>query len=466
VTNLAQEWVNTPATNFGLITKYAVENINAEKYFGSSENSTSGDRPQLTITYSLPSSSFTTSNKTITCASGSGVSIGSSAISGLTYNWSPAAGLSSTTTSNPTANPTSTTTYTVTVTNACGCSVTNTVTVTVNKTPPTANAGSNQTIVCPATSTNIGSAAVSGNSYAWLPTTGLSASNIANPVASPTANTIYTVTVTGSNGCTATSSVHVSYTLCPVTYNPALPYNSTEEFINKVQIGSINNTSGNNGGYANFSAQTVTLVKGSTTQLKLNAGFVGSTRTEYWRVWVDWNYDGDYTDAGEQVVSGTSSGTNQLTLNLTVPSSAVEGYPVRMRIVMRRSSYASSATLTPGSGEKGEVEDYTIMVAPAGARVTLPEMENQSGMAADDEKISAISIYPNPVSASQQEITLQYELIQNGLVDIAVYSLDGKLMAKQQFDGNEGENRNIVKLPALSAGMYNMFVVTKYLTIM
>jgi hypothetical protein len=49
----------------------------------------------------------------------------------LSYSWSPAAGLSSTTDPNPTASPASTTIYTVTVTSTAGCNSTSSVTVTV-----------------------------------------------------------------------------------------------------------------------------------------------------------------------------------------------------------------------------------------------------------------------------------------------------------------------------------------------
>jgi len=74
----------------------------------------------------------------------------------------------------------------------------------------TASAGSNQTI-CSGGGVVIGGSptanAGSGSySYAWSPSTGLSSTNIANPTASPANTTIYTVTVTDANGCTAISS--------------------------------------------------------------------------------------------------------------------------------------------------------------------------------------------------------------------------------------------------------------------
>ncbi|MFV5698103.1 T9SS type A sorting domain-containing protein, partial [Flavobacterium sp. ZT3R17] len=109
---------------------------------------------------------------------------------------------------NPVASPAATTTYTVTVTGANGCTKTDDVIVTVDKALPVANAGSDVTINCTTTSTTLG--ASGGVSYSWSPAAGLSATNIANPVATPSTTTTYTVTVTGANGCTKTDAVIVT----------------------------------------------------------------------------------------------------------------------------------------------------------------------------------------------------------------------------------------------------------------
>ena len=58
---------------------------------------------------------------------------------GVSYQWSPADGLSSTTASNPIANPTVTTVYTVEVTNAQGCTGTGEITVRVDPIPSIAD---------------------------------------------------------------------------------------------------------------------------------------------------------------------------------------------------------------------------------------------------------------------------------------------------------------------------------------
>ena len=67
---------------------------------------------------------------------------------------------------------------------------------------PTADAGPDQNI-CPGGSVQIGVAPSAGFTYSWTPTTGLSNVNIANPIATPTIPTTYTVVITE----TATSCI-------------------------------------------------------------------------------------------------------------------------------------------------------------------------------------------------------------------------------------------------------------------
>ncbi|MCF8245313.1 MAG: DNRLRE domain-containing protein, partial [Saprospiraceae bacterium] len=51
VVNLVQDWVNGTNANFGMLLKYASEGSSNQKTFGSRENSTASDRPELSITY-------------------------------------------------------------------------------------------------------------------------------------------------------------------------------------------------------------------------------------------------------------------------------------------------------------------------------------------------------------------------------------------------------------------------------
>jgi hypothetical protein len=77
--------------------------------------------------------------------------------------------------------------------------------------PPVVNAGDEKRI-CNGSSVVIGNTATSGKppySYEWNPAAGLSDPNIAQPTATPTDTTTYTVTVRDANGCDVKSSVRV-----------------------------------------------------------------------------------------------------------------------------------------------------------------------------------------------------------------------------------------------------------------
>jgi len=130
---------------------------------------------------------------------------------GTTYLWSPATSLSNPNISNPVANPTSTTNYIVTVTDANGCVNTAPTSVTVNPLPVITV---NSPTICTGATVQLN--ATGGTTYQWLPATGLSNPNIANPVANPTSTTTYTVTVTDANGCVNTAPAAVTVNPLPV----------------------------------------------------------------------------------------------------------------------------------------------------------------------------------------------------------------------------------------------------------
>lgn len=108
-------------------------------------------------------------------------------------------------------------TYTCTIKDANNCTNTTSVTITqpsIVELAPIANV-----IICNGGTTTLTANAIGGNgpyNYTWSPATGLSATNIPNPIATPASTTTYTVNATDVNGCTATP---VTVT---VTVNPPL----------------------------------------------------------------------------------------------------------------------------------------------------------------------------------------------------------------------------------------------------
>ncbi|MBK7215430.1 MAG: SprB repeat-containing protein [Bacteroidales bacterium] len=83
-----------------------------------------------------------------------------------------------------------------------------------NPTPIVANAGPDATI-CSGEETQLNGSG--GVQYSWSPATGLNYTNIANPIASPSATTTYTLTVTNAAGqCTSTDNIVVTVNPGPV----------------------------------------------------------------------------------------------------------------------------------------------------------------------------------------------------------------------------------------------------------
>ena len=185
--------------------------------------------PSVTTTYILTASNGTCSNTDTvvvtvvpkptanagtdkTICKGDSVTIGTTGVAGTSYSWSPSAGLNHDTIAQPIANPSVTTTYTLTVSNGI-CTNKDSVIVTVAP-QPIANAGANKTI-CKGDSTIIGTASVSGTSYTWSPSTGLNSTTLAQPNASPTVTTTYTLTA--SNGtCSNKDTVIITIVAQPV----------------------------------------------------------------------------------------------------------------------------------------------------------------------------------------------------------------------------------------------------------
>lgn len=169
----------------------------------------------------------------VTICTGIGTTLGGEPTGpgGSSFSWSPAGTLSDATAANPTATPTGTTVFIVQVSNT-GCVNTDTVIVTVSA--PAVDAGPNGS-ACDGDTAQLNATGI-GN-FDWTPANGLSATDIPDPQAFPTATTTYFVTLTDSVGCTVTDSVVVTVN----TFNQNISIDPSE-------------TSGCQGDTATFSA--------------------------------------------------------------------------------------------------------------------------------------------------------------------------------------------------------------------
>lgn len=114
--------------------------------------------------------------------------------------------------------------------------------------------------------------------------------------------------------------------------------------------------SGGTAGYGYFSSQTVTIAAGGTVTFYILNNYYYS---EYYKVWVDFNADGDFYDAGEQVYQNALGYGSFISSSFVVPSGTTPGTK-RLRV---RCVYAGSSSMDPCTTYSwGEVEDYNLVV--------------------------------------------------------------------------------------------------------
>ncbi len=132
---------------------------------------------------------------------------------------------------------------------------------------------------------------------------------------------------------------------------------STEdEYIQKVVFGTISNTSGWQGGVANYTNITTELTPGVATLMTITNPTPYSS--DMVTVWIDWNQNKDFSDANESTILTNVGGSGEsFTGNITPPATQ-QGGQYRMRI---RMTYSTAPTPC-GSATYGEIEDYVVII--------------------------------------------------------------------------------------------------------
>lgn len=167
-----------------------------------------------------------------------------------------------------------------------------------------------------------------------------------------------TLTVTNSEGSdTKTVTNYITAEENPIVYCTSQGDNSSFEWISNVQVDLFSNSSGASG-YTDFTNLTVSLSANQNVSVSLTPDFSSTVYTEHWKVYIDYNMDGDFTDAGEEVFY--QIGTSTVSGNFTVSSNA--SGTTRMRVSMKYNAEQTSCE----TFSYGEVEDYTVSFgAPA-----------------------------------------------------------------------------------------------------
>ncbi len=346
----------------------------------------------------------------------------------VTYSWTPAIGLTSTSVSNPTANITTSKTYTVT-SNMSGCMSYDTIHIHIKPTP-TPNLGNDTTVCLLPLVINASTAA---GTFLW--NTGATTSTI-----NVSASGKYWVKGTNSNGCTNTDTVKITLGNLPIVTlgsdtafcagktitlyagNPGSTYLwNTGATTSTISVGTIgtysvvvtNSTSCKSSDVINITSKpnpTVSLV------------FTGQTRfcpTETIRPLTE-----GLPSGGVYIGSGIT-GTN---------FSAYSAGP---------GTYIIFYSYTAANGCSNLAKDTLIVNACVG----VEELENNLGL----------NVYPNPNSGL---FTMEINASADINAQISVTSIDGRLVYSDTVSGNVFVTKSI-NISELANGIYYLTVSTK-----
>jgi hypothetical protein len=146
--------------------------------------------------------------------------------------------------------------------------------------------------------------------------------------------------------------------LCPGTPVYCDGSGGCDEYIARVQMGDIDNSSGCDQ-YADYTATyALTVVPGTDYPITVTNGTAYSA--DVCAIWVDWNQDKTFEDSGPEWIGDAVGGgiSPPYSFTLTVPPDFAPGY-TRMRI---RIDYANPDPDPCGTTTYGEVEDYSLLV--------------------------------------------------------------------------------------------------------
>ncbi|NOZ35984.1 MAG: T9SS type A sorting domain-containing protein [Chlorobi bacterium] len=167
--------------------------------------------------------------------------------------------------------------------------------------------------------------------------------------------------------------------------------------------------------------------KGSNYSITIYPAWSGTVYSEGYSVWIDYNQDGDFDDAGEQVYTQAKTTATSINGSFTVPTSALSG-STRMRVSMQY----NAIPVPCGNFDYGEVEDYTVNI---GAKSYTPTNND-------------LYIYPNPA----ENIITVYLKGLHKTTNVQIFSITGSIVKEIKMSDLD----NKINISDLPAGIYNI----------
>ncbi len=160
--------------------------------------------------------------------------------------------------------------------------------------------------------------------------------------------------------------VNFTTTELQLNYCDSESTNTNDEYISRVELNTIDNVSGAQF-YSNFTNISTDLAQGQSYTITVTPTWTGTVYPEGYAVWIDYNRDGDFDDAGEQVWTQAVTTATPVSGSFTIPNGTFIGN-TRMRVTMQYNAIPAPC----GTFTWGEVEDYTVNLVGSNADTEAP----------------------------------------------------------------------------------------------
>ncbi|HEX9827862.1 MAG TPA: zinc-dependent metalloprotease family protein [Flavobacteriaceae bacterium] len=249
----------------------------------------------------------------------------------------------------------------------------------------------------------------------------------------------YTITITGTPTSSSPKNKDVILPLtngnCTSVANEIYETSTT-----RVQFNTIDNVSAKPSGYSDYTSISTNVNRDSSYNLTVNVNTDGDYTTNT-IVWIDWNQNCSFDDAGEEYDLGSATnvanGTTSNSPSVTIPSSATLGSTI-MRVTTKYDGDGLPTSCE--NGADGEVEDYTVNVLP-----TL-DIETYG--------FDNFKVYPNP-NKGVFVIKLNTSLSRD--INIDIFDLRGRKIYHNYYREAGDFNENI-KLNNVQSGLYLLHI--------
>ena len=210
-----------------------------------------------------------------------------------------------------------------------------------------------------------------------------------------------------------------------------------DEHIARVAVGTLDNQSGNNEGYGDFTALSTALQIGQGHPITLEPDFFlfSEEYPMYVRVYVDLNQNGTFTGPGELAYSTSVFVEGPISGTLNIPASALTG-STRMRVVL---VYGDAATTSCENYNIGETEDYCVNL-----------VDNTTGVL-ESPTSGQLQVVPNPFTST---VTISMGMNKADVVTCTLRALTGQALFTRTFAPTGGPASITLDLASLAPGTY------------